>query len=149
MMTSYRISQAQLRKTFTVLRSCGNKVRECQVIWISPWDAPHAITDVIHPIHSATASGFDVDKAWLTFFWKWLGERRSGVRVQVHTHPGRAYHSRVDDHWPMIHTSGFLSLVIPRFATGPVGFKGAHLAELDSDGHWRTVNSLRRLEVVP
>jgi hypothetical protein len=55
------------------------------------------------------------------------------------THPGKAFHSRVDDEFPIIHKPGFLSLVIPNFGLGPVGFEDAYLAEIQPDGTWRQV----------
>ena len=65
-----------------------------------------------------------------------LAAERRSIRAQVHTHPGAAYHSRTDDHYPIVAAPGLLSLVIPRFALGPVGLAGAHLAELQADGSW-------------
>lgn len=77
-----------------------------------------------------------------------LAESGMGVRVQVHTHPGAAFHSATDDDFPVIHTLGFLSLVIPNFALGPIGFEGAFLAQRDECGGWREVNISDHLEVI-
>ncbi|MBX9460687.1 MAG: hypothetical protein KL785_05895 [Brevundimonas sp.] len=70
------------------------------------------------------------------------------MRVQVHTHPGAAYHSATDDAFPLIHTPGYLSLVIPRFATGPADFTDAFLAEIQPDGRFREVDIPTVLEIV-
>lgn len=134
----YRISEAQLRETFSELRRCGNGRRECQVLWVSPGGDPEAITEVIHPAHVSTAVSFDLEDRWLVTFFMRLAKERVGVRMQVHTHPGRAFHSATDDRWPIVQTPGFLSLVIPGFAKGSVGFEGAYLAELDGSGKWRS-----------
>jgi hypothetical protein len=99
------------------------------VLWASPWDAPHIITQVIHPLHQAHAGGFALNESWLNSFWFDLAQEKLGVRIQVHTHPGEAFHSPTDDAFPIIHTVGFLSLVIPNFALGPVGFEEAFLTE--------------------
>lgn len=143
-----RVLEAVLRETFAELRRCGAGRRECQVVWTGPWSTPHEVTTVVHPHHRARGDGFELDSAWLTEFWQRLTATATGVRVQVHTHPGRAFHSAVDDAWPIVHTPGFLSLVIPRFAQGEVGFAGAYLAELDTDGRWTEVDVHERLEVV-
>jgi hypothetical protein len=145
----YQVSRAQLKHTFALLRQCGAGKRECQVLWASPWAQPRNITAVIHPEHRATAASFDLEEAWLTAFWSKLAQENAGVRVQIHTHPGAAFHSGVDDDWPIVQTSGFLSLVIPRFALGEVGFNGAYLAELDDVGAWRQVDVRARIEVTP
>ena len=60
-------------------------------------------------------------------------------------HPAEAFHSPTDDAFPMIHTVGFLSLVIPNFALGPIGFQDAFLTEIQADGHWREVPIGERL----
>lgn len=143
-----RIPQAKLRETFAELRRCGDGKRECQVIWTGPWATPREVTSVVHPRHRALGDGFVLDSGWLTKFWAELARTSFGVRVQVHTHPGRAFHSPTDDAWPLIHTAGFLSLVIPNFARGSADFSGVYLAELQEDGVWREVRPESRLEVM-
>jgi len=142
------IPQGLLHDTFGHLRGCGRGLRECQVLWISPWSAPDRITGVVHPEHRAHAGGFEMDSAWLSRFWICLAECKEGVRVQVHTHPGEAFHSAIDDMYPVIHSPGFLSLVIPRFAQGDVSFNEAFLAELNADGDFREIAIHSRLKVV-
>jgi len=146
--TRYRVPAAVLDETFVELRRCGLGRRECQVLWTSPWDNVALISRVVHPQHHARGDGFELNGAWLTEFWKDLTATRSGIRVQIHTHPGRAFHSATDDGWPIIHTPGFLSLVIPWFANGSVGFTKAFLAELCEDGSWLEVPVTERLELV-
>jgi proteasome lid subunit RPN8/RPN11 len=103
---------------------------------------------VVHPEHVASAVGFQVDEQWLNRFWVDLAERGEGIRVQVHTHPGAAYHSATDDAFPILSTPDFLSLVIPRFAQGGATFDGAFLARLGADGTWREVPISDHLEIV-
>src|SRR5260370_111004 len=82
--------------------------------------ALYTITKAVHPEHEAHVGGFVLDDHWLNDFWCSLAQENLGVRIQVHTHPGEAFHSPTDDAYPMIHTVGFLSLVIPNFALGPI-----------------------------
>lgn len=135
----YRISLEMLEATFEHFRQCGRGRAECQTLWISSWANPEMISRVIHPKHTAHPGGFVVDDAWLNEFWLELGETNCGIRVQVHTHPSEAFHSKSDDEHPVIHKPGFLSLVIPNFALGPIGFKDAYLTEIQPDGGWRQV----------
>ena len=103
---------------------------------------------VVHPHHRAHRGGFQVDGTWLNSFWLELAQIDCGIRIQVHTHPHEAFHSRTDDEFPIIHSEGFLSLVIPNFGTGPVGFDDAHLAEIGPNGRWRQVPIKARMEIV-
>jgi hypothetical protein len=142
-----RIPAAVFEDTFTRLRTCGDGQRECQSLWVGPWATPDRVTRSIHPAHTASAVGFQLDPAWLNEFWEELAAKDEGVRVQIHTHPGAAYHSAIDDAFPMLTTPGFLSLVIPRFAQGPLGFQGAFLAQLSADMRWREVPIHDHLEI--
>jgi hypothetical protein len=144
----YRIPAALLAKTFDFFRQCGGGRRECQVLWTSPWTEPATISEVVHPQHRAHGGGFQLSSDWITSFWLDLARAGHGVRVQVHTHPGLAFHSATDDQYPMIHSVGFLSLVIPDFALGPARFDRAYLAEISPDGDWREVAPHSRLEIV-
>ncbi|HEX8223374.1 MAG TPA: hypothetical protein VF605_06125 [Allosphingosinicella sp.] len=142
-----RLSQALLEETFGHFRTCGAGKRECQALWVGPWSHPDVISRVVHPAHSASPVGFQLDERWLNAFWFDLADRQEGVRAQVHTHPGAAYHSSTDDDFPIIRSEGFLSLVIPRFATGPVGFECAFLAKVKG-GHFEDVRIADELEVI-
>ena len=144
----YRVPYVVLNRTFGHFRACGGGKRECQALWISAWRAPEKILEVEHPRHRAHAMAFDLDSAWLNSFWVQLANTERGIRVQVHTHPGKAFHSPVDDAFPVVHTPGFLSLVIPNFGLGPVGFENAYLTEIGVDGRWREVPCDTRLEIV-
>lgn len=144
-----RLSRSVLEETFALFRRCGDGQRECQAFWIGSWRTPDVVSEIIHPAHSATAASVAVDDAWMNDFWLLLAERGMGLRAQVHTHPGAAFHSATDDAFPVIASEGFLSLVIPRFAAGPVGFDQAFLARMDPIGFWREAAISDCLEVVP
>ncbi len=142
------LARRLFEETFDCLRHCGAGRRECQALWVGPWSDPERITRLVHPRHSASAVGFQLDDNWLTRFWSELGEAGEGIRVQIHTHPGAAYHSATDDAFPILAVPGFLSLVIPRFATAPAGLEGAFLAQLGAGGRWREVPIHDHLEFV-
>jgi len=92
--------------------------------------------------------GFVLDDRWLHAFWLKLASTESGIRVQVHTHPGAAFHSSTDDEYPIVHTPGFLSLVIPNFGLGSVGFSGAYLTEIGAGGEWHEAKPTNRIRVI-
>ena len=147
MIAAYRLPRRVFDETFNHFRRCGAGRRECQIHWIGPWATPHLITEAVHPKHEAHVGGFALDDAWLSDFWLRLANEKLGIRIQVHTHPGEAFHSPIDDEFPIIHSPGFLSLVIPDFGLGPASLNDAYLTEIQSDGRWRRVHIAERLVV--
>jgi hypothetical protein len=142
---AYRVPQGILEETFAHFRRCGRGRSECQVLWVSTWDAPESVTKAVHPEHKAHAGSFVLDDRWLSDFWLTLGRENLGIRIQVHTHPHEGFHSPTDDAFPIIHSTGFLSLVIPNFALGQIGFDEAYLTEIQHDGRWQEVPIAERL----
>ncbi|WP_237478594.1 Mov34/MPN/PAD-1 family protein [Lichenibacterium dinghuense] len=68
------------------------------------------------------------------------GER---LFAQVHSHPGRAYHSEMDDRYAIVTSPGGLSLVVPDFAVRPFAVGECAVLRLSSDGGWREVGARR------
>ena len=141
------VPAALLKDTFETFRRCGRGRNECQVLWLSSWKYPDAITKIVHPVHAAHGGGFQVSSEWLNKFWLDLARQNLGVRVQIHTHPGLAFHSETDNQYPMVHSPGFLSLVIPTFGMGAVSLARAYLAEIQPNGDWSEIDVDSRLVV--
>jgi hypothetical protein len=141
------LKRNMIEKTFQILRSCGSNKHECQVYWLSSWDSPSTITEVAHPLHTSSRAGLCIDSDWINKFWLELAKRNLGARVQIHTHPEEAFHSATDDEYPLLHNVGFLSLVIPNFAMGPVSMQHAYLTELQPSGGWQQVDIRSRLQI--
>lgn len=144
-----RMTAGALEHAFEHLRECGQGQRECVAYLTGPVDQPGLIDGVVHPEHTASAVGYEVLTKALGELSKDLLARRRSVRAQIHTHPGEAYHSNTDDGGALLGTPGYLSIVIPRFAQGPVGLQQAYLAELSQDGTWTEVAIASRLQVLP
>ena len=136
-----------LGHSFEHLRSCGGGNEECVVLWVGPQANVEYVDEVVLPRHTASAVHYDIDPAWIGGFWLDLAKRERTVRCQVHTHPGRAYHSSRDDDLALVHTAGYLSLVLPRFATGKVGLDGSFLAVRSEDGSWSALDPTETIEV--
>lgn len=142
-----QLKQEVLERAFEHLRCCGAGRRECVVYLTGPVDAPTLLDGVAHPRHTAGPAGYDLDSTAIAELWRDLLASRRTIRVQVHTHPGAAYHSSRDDALALVRTPGFLSLVVPKFALGKVGFDEAFLAERTADGRWVGVPPGDRLAV--
>jgi len=135
-----RLPSAVLAATFDSLRSCGRGQCECVAYWTGP-AGDHTIDGFEHPDHSRSPYGYEVDDSWLTRFGFKIGGERRSVKAQVHTHPGPAFHSQTDNDWPMVAKAGFLSVVIPNFATGETTLKHAWVGQLQQDGSWKHLGS--------
>ena len=130
------VGEGLLAQAFAAFGRCGRARRECVAYWTGPVGDPDRVDACLHPLHSASASHYEIDPRWLNETWRCLATERRQIRVQLHTHGHAAFHSNTDDLNPVVGTAGFLSLVIPGFASGEVGLEGAYLTELGADGRW-------------
>ena len=60
---------------------------------------------------------------------------------QIHSHPGRAYHSDTDDAYAIATAVGCLSLVVPDFARAPFTIAGSASYRLDEQARWRPLSA--------
>jgi hypothetical protein len=141
-----KLGEGLLEETFATVRDCGHARNECVVYWAGPVEARGLIDRVIHPEHVGTPGYYEILPEWLNQIWFQLNADQADIRVQVHTHRGRAFHSSLDDRFPFLQTAGFLSLVLPNFGLGPIGFDKAYMAELTPNGSWREVDPTSALE---
>jgi hypothetical protein len=61
------------------------------------------------------------------------------ILAQLHSHPGRAFHSSIDDEHPISNQRGFLSIVVPDFGAGLPGV-GWSVYEYAGSGRWRNLS---------
>jgi len=134
--TVLRAAPGVLATSFEHFRCCGQGRRECVVYWTGPLGEPGFVDAVVHPLHTATPFGYQVDSGWVTSFFARLRYDRRSTRVQVHTHPRRASHSQTDDRFALAPAPGFLSLVIPSYGRGPASLDATCLMEMDTTGKW-------------
>lgn len=139
------LGEGLLREALTTLRRCGDGRHECVIYWTSR-AATDTLDETLHPDHLSDARGYEVDQAWLNDLWRDLARRGRRVRMQVHTHPGPAFHSTRDDAYPVVQTAGFLSLVVPNLARAD-DLRGAYLARLADDGAFHPVSLAREITV--
>ncbi len=138
-MTRIALSGVLLGATFEQLRNCGDGQRECVAYWVASKSEPDEICRVVHPPHSSGPFGYEVESDFVNQLFLELRKSDETVRAQVHTHPGLANHSETDDSFALAPSAGFLSLVIPDFAQGSVGFERSHVVEMDGHGKWHQV----------
>jgi proteasome lid subunit RPN8/RPN11 len=104
--------------TLDSLRDAGREGKERVVLWLSsrPATPGSTITEIFVPEQIAEVDYFRIPPSGMRALMAHLRAHRLGLAAQVHSHPGRAFHSRADDRWAIVRHQGALSLVVPNFA---------------------------------
>jgi hypothetical protein len=131
--------------TIEQLQQHGGGRNECVVYWLAPQNDLGQVDEIVHPDHLATPVHYAPTQDWLNRFFAGLVRTQKSVVAQVHTHRTRAFHSATDDQFPLIHTPGYLSLVVANFAHAPIRASDLFLVEVDPDGRWTEVDSRARI----
>ena len=130
-----------LLDTVAVLRRGGVFGEERVALWLASAAprSPAPIADVYEPEQVADVDYFHIPASSMRSLMGHLRSTRRRIVAQIHTHPGRAFHSRADAAWAIIRHVGALSLVLPHFAksTTPENFLNEVMTyEYDAEGHW-------------
>jgi hypothetical protein len=130
-----------LDATIAALQRGARRGQERAVLWLARSGArdPVPILEVYEPEQTASVDRFHLPPASIAALMRHLGATRRRIVAQVHSHPGRAFHSDVDAEWAVVRHVGALSLVLPRFArtTTVANFlERAMTYELSADAAW-------------
>jgi hypothetical protein len=117
-MSAIILPPALLRKTIGMLRRGGLRQEERVALWLSTaaLRSPTSIVEVYEPDQIAAIDYFRLPPESMRALMGHLKATRRRIVAQIHTHPGRAFHSDVDAEWAIVRHVGALSLVLPRFA---------------------------------
>jgi hypothetical protein len=128
------------------LRAVGSTGREGMVLWIGTHEgSTFTVTNLVIPKQRGliTADGVCVivDPDELRKLNLELYRHNLRLIAQVHSHPGRAFHSDTDDEYAIARTIGALSLVIPDFAVRPFSLNDCATYRLSARGSWDHISS--------
>ena len=139
---NYELPHSVLDETRAVLRERGAEGLEAVVLWLG-----RAIDDTNAEILAAFAPeqigyrsedgvAVEVTASGLTAL---ISALPVGVFVlcRVHSHPGPAYHSELDDQNLIIGHPGAISIVVPFFAKEPIELERCSVNELVHGAGWR------------
>lgn len=138
----YLLPQRVLNDTWLFLRERGTKHLEAVVLWVGcVMDEQHAeVLAAIPPRQVAYRSedglAVEVPEDALT---ELIGALPDGIHVlaRVHSHPGEAYHSPLDDTNMLISHHGAISIVVPDFARGAAVLAGCSVNRLRPSDGWQ------------
>jgi hypothetical protein len=68
--------------------------------------------------------------------------------AQIHSHPGRAYHSEMDDAYPIITKAGALSIVVPDFAAEEISLARWAVYRLIDRNAWINIDPKKIIEFI-
>lgn len=138
---NYVVAARVLSETRELLAEPGAEQMEAVVVWIGTIDNDTSahIVAAVRPgqiaYRSAAGCAVEVPQDALT---ELISVLPTGyvVLVRLHTHPGEAYHSEVDDTNMLIAHRGAISIVVPDFARLPLDLNACSINELQPDGRW-------------
>jgi hypothetical protein len=117
-MSHVRIPAVAVEHTLTFLRRAGaERNAEGVVLWLGKrTESGVEVLEALIPEQQAARDMFRIPPAAMAALLRHLGDTRTFIAAQVHSHPRRAFHSHADDTWAIIRHVGALSIVVPDFA---------------------------------
>ena len=113
----YLLSHNILVESAHLLRSLSGGIQESVVLWAGTTKAGEALVRrIVVPLQFASAEHFDVPLSERLKIAQQFSNSGEKLLVQLHTHPGQAFHSPVDDRLALPRHTGALSIVVEDFA---------------------------------
>ncbi|MCO5073799.1 MAG: Mov34/MPN/PAD-1 family protein [Rhizobiaceae bacterium] len=147
-MSRIKVGPSIVASTIERLQAGGRVGHERAVLWLG--SGTDRIDELYEPRQRTRAEQFYFDRQSMQMLFAHLREKRLRILAQVHSHPGRAFHSEADDKWAIIRHAGALSLVLPRFAQEATLDNFLSLAAtyvLSARNEWKETPGVTLLEV--
>lgn len=140
-MSQIALRQALLDETLIRLRAGAGPGTERVALWLAPASSTGVsrIVELHEPEQDVSVDRFYLPPHSLRALLARLRQGRLKIAAQIHTHPGRAFHSDADAEWAIVRHVGALSLVLPRFAiktTVATFFDEVKTYELSGANEW-------------
>lgn len=127
-----------LRKTGSYLKFHGLQGNEGMVFWSGCLLHKHDawIRHCIYPRQKTTPVSVEINLDEIQKINIMLCAQKEFLFAQVHSHPGQAFHSSIDDNYPITFKPGFFSIVIPFFCKKHLRFLKYKIWEYKGFGKW-------------
>ncbi|MFX0008911.1 MAG: hypothetical protein ACFE9R_01240 [Candidatus Hermodarchaeota archaeon] len=127
-----------IEKTINFFRDLGQDSLEACVIWVG--EEQHdlfEVRDVWFPRQENTIISYYIPAIEVHYFNVKLNKNNYSAIAQLHTHPGDAFHSTVDDEHTILSLPGSFSIVFPNFGSIPVNAIDKWVVYRLLDGQWK------------
>ena len=117
-MAEFLVPRKLVLEATTFLRAAGREHAEGRVLWVGRFSKSNRfhLTRSIIPRQTVTAVETTVDGDELLKIARDCHAREEILAIQLHSHPGPAYHSNVDNELAITTEIGSLSIVVPSFS---------------------------------
>jgi len=100
-MSKLTIDYAVLVETTRLLQAAARS--ECVLLWLAAREGQDlTVTEVYRPAQRASADFFEIPRDSMAAVMARLRTQSLSIAAQVHTHPGRAFHSAADERWAIV-----------------------------------------------
>jgi len=141
--TQMYIPEEILQETEKHLRFHGTQGNEGMVFWGGQIrnDNEAWIKSCIHPEQKTSFLSVDIPLDELPKMNVSLNDRREFLFAQIHSHPFEAFHSAIDDNYPITFKPGFFSIVVPFFCKERLeNLSRCEIWEYKGFGKWVTLS---------
>lgn len=134
----FLIPSEVIEDTTGFLRQAGSDGVEGCALWAGRLTSRDTFvcTRVLVPRQRATSVSVYVDEQALREISNELAAEGEVLGVQVHSHPGEAFHTTTDEDENILTKIGALSVVVPDFARNPIAPETCAVFRLEADGTW-------------
>lgn len=136
------VSQQIIEQTYNHFRAYGERGLEGFVLWNGTIGADElasvkeAYIPLQHSINTAYGLSVTIPGEALHKLNVHLHSSSLKLLAQVHSHPSEAYHSTVDDFYPVTTQVGSFSIVVPHFGRVPFSSENCAIYRLTATNQW-------------
>ena len=137
------VPQKVLQRTFAFLREGGSRGLEAHALWAGTLsEGTFAVTRAVFPRQVCSPVSYRVPEAEVFRVNRLLNRRGLVAMCQIHTHPGRAFHSCIDNEGSALVLPGSLSVVVPYYGAAGTD-EPAAWAVYEMGRRWRRLHRSR------
>ena len=140
---NFRVPRVLIEESAQLLRDLSANKREAVILWAGVLeDDCVSVRRIIVPEFTSTRISFNVALNERISLAKELAKQDELLLAQLHTHPGRAFHSDADDRLALPRHTGAISIVIPCFAATWAGdLTAASVYSHEGRSIWRELSN--------